>query len=85
MRQPCSGSAIPRASLPSPWQVARPVADNSCTKVDEFMHISRALDAGGVVAADARLLDAQSLRCVESALTGEAEPASKRSACFNHA
>ena len=36
-----------------------------------------ALEAGDMVAADARLLDAHSLRCVESALTGEAAAVSK--------
>ncbi|MCX6937243.1 MAG: cation-translocating P-type ATPase [Verrucomicrobia bacterium] len=38
------------------------------------------LEAGDVVAADGRLLDAHSLRCVESALTGEAEAVSKHPA-----
>ncbi len=39
-----------------------------------------ALEAGDMVAADARLLDAHSLRCVESALTGEAAAVSKNPA-----
>jgi len=39
-----------------------------------------ALEAGDLVAADARLLDAHSLRCVESALTGEAAAVSKNPA-----
>ncbi len=38
------------------------------------------LDAGDVVAADGRLLEAHSLRCVEAALTGEAAAVSKQSA-----
>ncbi|MGC1860617.1 MAG: cation-transporting P-type ATPase [Methylocystis sp.] len=36
------------------------------------------LDAGDLVAADARLLSAASLSCVEAILTGEAEPVAKR-------
>jgi Ca2+-transporting ATPase len=39
-----------------------------------------ALEAGDVVAADGRLLEAHSLRCVESALTGEAAAVSKQPA-----
>ena len=35
------------------------------------------LEAGDIVAADARLLKANSLRCIESILTGESEPVSK--------
>jgi Ca2+-transporting ATPase len=35
------------------------------------------IEAGDLVAADARLLEAISLRCVESALTGESEPVNK--------
>ena len=38
------------------------------------------LDAGDVVTADLRLLEAQSLRINEAALTGESEPASKTTA-----
>jgi P-type Ca2+ transporter type 2C len=38
------------------------------------------LEAGDVVAADARLLVAESLKCVESALTGESEAVKKRTA-----
>src|SRR5689334_12712916 len=36
------------------------------------------LDSGDLVAADARVLEANSLQCVESALTGESEPVQKR-------
>jgi Ca2+-transporting ATPase len=35
------------------------------------------LEAGDLVAADLRLLEASSLRCIESALTGESEPVDK--------
>ena len=38
------------------------------------------LEAGDLIAADGRLLGAHALRCVESALTGEAEAVSKQSA-----
>ena len=38
------------------------------------------LEAGDLVAADARLLESNSLRCVESALTGESEAVEKRRA-----
>jgi len=36
------------------------------------------LEAGDLVAADARILESSSLRCLESALTGESEPVAKR-------
>jgi P-type Ca2+ transporter type 2C len=36
------------------------------------------MEAGDIVAADARILDASSLRCVESALTGESESVTKQ-------
>ena len=39
-----------------------------------------ALEAGDLVAADARLLEAASLRCIESALTGESEAVTKQPA-----
>ena len=42
------------------------------------------LDAGDVVTADLRLLEAQSLRINEAALTGESEPASKTTAPLPH-
>ena len=42
------------------------------------------LDAGDVVTADMRLLEAQSLRINEAALTGESEPASKTTVPLPH-
>ncbi len=39
-----------------------------------------ALEAGDMVAADARLLEASSLKCIESALTGESEAVTKQPA-----
>ena len=44
-----------------------------------------ALEAGDLVAADARLLETTSLKCIESALTGEAEAVTKQSALLKHA
>ena len=44
-----------------------------------------ALEAGDLVAADARLLSAASLKCVESALTGESEGVAKLSAALAQA
>ncbi|WP_295681021.1 cation-translocating P-type ATPase [uncultured Nevskia sp.] len=38
------------------------------------------LEAGDLIAADARLLEAASLQCIESALTGESEAVAKRTA-----
>jgi Ca2+-transporting ATPase len=42
-----------------------------------------ALEAGDLVAADARVLDAAALACVESALTGESEAVRKRAGCLS--
>jgi len=42
-----------------------------------------ALEAGDMVAADARLLEASSLKCVESALTGESEAVTKQPATLD--
>jgi len=44
-----------------------------------------ALEAGDLVAADARLLETASLKCVESALTGEPEAVMKQAAQLKHA
>lgn len=41
-----------------------------------------ALEAGDLVAADARLLEAASLKCIESALTGESNAVTKRTAAL---
>ena len=43
------------------------------------------LEAGDLVAADARLLETASLKCVESALTGEAEAVTKQTAILKRA
>ncbi len=43
-----------------------------------------ALGAGDLVAADARLLAAASLKCIESALTGESEAVTKQPATLEH-
>jgi Ca2+-transporting ATPase len=43
-----------------------------------------ALEAGDLVAADARLLHTASLKCVESALTGEADAVTKHSTVLGH-
>lgn len=43
-----------------------------------------ALEAGDMVAADARLLSAASLSCIESALTGESEAVAKQAATLGH-
>jgi len=43
------------------------------------------LEAGDLVAADARVLEAVSLRCVESALTGESEAVDKRATALDRA
>lgn len=43
------------------------------------------LEAGDLVAADARLLEAMSLKCVESALTGESEAVTKRAVTLERA
>lgn len=43
------------------------------------------LEAGDLVAADARLLEASSFKCIESALTGESDAVTKRAITLDHA
>ncbi len=64
--------AAPRAKVHRDGQVA--LIPSSGVVVGDIL----ALEAGDLVAADARLLETASLKCIESALTGESEAVTKQ-------